>query len=206
MLPVFRPLTDRAVLTVWSGLCTSAVGEDLFRVASVWLAVEVAGNMAGLGTRVQCGAMLIARPFRGGAVDPWRPGPAMVGFRLGGAAFCLLPVVGFYISGLSIPLLIIASVGLASLRMAFSPALQSTIPTLVRDRGGQQAINGLFDATYRIARLVGPMVAALLHLFMPVIHFLTAPALGFIVPGPAFHPPPHRSIGAPPVPVPVLPA
>ncbi len=49
MLPVFQPLKDRAVLTVWSGLCTSAVGEDLFRVASVWLAVEVAGNMAGLG-------------------------------------------------------------------------------------------------------------------------------------------------------------
>ena len=69
--------------------------------------------------------------------------------------------------------------------MVFSPALQSTIPTLVRDRDSQQAINGLFDATYRIARLVGPMVAALLHLFMPVIHFLTATALGFLVSGAA---------------------
>ena len=48
-----------------------------------------------------------------------------------------------------------------------------------------QAINGLFDATYRLARLVGPMVAALLHLFMPVIHFLTATALGFLVSGAA---------------------
>ena len=69
--------------------------------------------------------------------------------------------------------------------MVFSPALQSTIPTLVRDRDAQQAINGLFDATYRIARLVGPMVAALLHLFLPVIHFLTATALGFLVSGAA---------------------
>ena len=50
MLPVFRPLKDRGVLTVWSGLCASSVGEDLFRVASVWLAVEVAGNMVGLVT------------------------------------------------------------------------------------------------------------------------------------------------------------
>ena len=96
-------------------------------------------------------------------------------------------MVGYYISGLSITLLIIASVGLASLRMVFSPALQSTVPTLVRDRDSQQAINGLFDATYRIARLVGPMVAALLHLFMPVIHFLTATALGFLVSGAAIH-------------------
>jgi MFS family permease len=185
MLPVFQPLKDRAVLTVWSGLCTSTVGEDLFRVASVWLAVEVAGNMAGLVTGVQYVAMLLAGLFGGVLFDRWRPVQAMLVSRWWSAAFCLLPVVGFYISGLSITLLIIASVGLASLRMAFSPALQSTIPTLVRDRDGQQAINGLFDATYRIARLVGPMVAALLHLFMPVIHFLTATAIGFLVSGAA---------------------
>src|ERR1700754_3139874 len=183
MLPVFRPLADRAVLTVWSGLCTSTIGEDLFRVASVWLAVEIAGNMVGLVTGVQYVAMLVAGLFGGGLFDRWRPVQAMLVSRWWSAAFCMLPVVGYYISGLSITLLIISSVGLASLRMAFSPALQSTVPPLVRDRDSQQAINGLFDATYRIARLVGPMVAALLHLFMPVIHFLTATAIGFLVSG-----------------------
>ena len=142
------------MLTVWSGLCTSTIGEDLFRVASVWLAVEVAGNMAGLVTGVQYVAMLVAGLFGGVLFDRWRPDRAMIGSRAWSAAFAVLPVVGFYFSGLSITLLIISSVGLASLRMVFSPALQSTIPTLVRDRGAQQAINGLFDATYRIARLV----------------------------------------------------
>ena len=195
MLPVFRPLADRAVLTVWSGLCTSTIGEDLFRVASVWLAVEVAGNMAGLVTGAQYVAMLVAGLFGAVVFDRWRPDRAMIGSRAWSAAFALLPVVGFYFSGLSITLLIISSVGLASLRMVFSPALQSTIPTLVRDRGAQQAINGLFDATYRIARLVGPMVAALLHLFMPVIHFLTVTALGFIVSGLALHAARDRLIG-----------
>ncbi|HEY4169395.1 MAG TPA: MFS transporter [Reyranella sp.] len=185
MLPVFQPLKDRAVLTVWSGLCTSTVGEDLFRVASVWLAVEVAGNMAGLVTGVQYVAMLLAGLFGGVLFDRWRPVQAMLVSRWWSAAFCLLPVIGFYFVGISITLLIVSSVGLSSLRMVFSPALQSTIPTLVRDRDGQQAINGLFDATYRIARLVGPMVAALLHLFMPVIHFLTATAIGFLVSGAA---------------------
>jgi len=185
VLPVFRPLKDRAVLTVWSGLCTSTIGEDLFRVAIVWLAVEVAGNMVGLVTGVQYVAMLVAGLFGGVLFDRWPPVRAMLVSRWWSAAFCLLPVVGYYISGLSITLLIISSVGLASLRMVFSPALQSTIPTLVPERDAQQAINGLFDATYRIARLVGPMVAALLHLFMPVIHFLTATAFGFLVSGAA---------------------
>jgi MFS transporter, DHA3 family, macrolide efflux protein len=105
-------------------------------------------------------------------------------------------VVGYYFWGISITLLIVSSVGLASLRMVFSPALQSTIPTLVPDRSDQQAINGLFDATYRIARLLGPMVAALLHLFLPVIHFLTATALGFIVSGWALRAARHRLVGA----------
>ena len=187
MLPVFQPLKDRAVLTVWSGLCTSTVGEDLFRVASVWLAVEVAGNMAGLVTGVQYVAMLLAGLFGGVLFDRWRPVQAMLVTRWWSAAFCLLPVVGYYVSGLSITLLILSSVGLAALRMVFSPALQSTIPTLVPNRDEQQAINGLFDATYRIARLVGPMVAALLHLFLPVIHFLTATAIGFLVSGYALY-------------------
>src|SRR5260370_1522607 len=124
--------------------------------------------------------MVVAGVFGGVLFERWRPARGMSGSRAGSAAFALLPVVGFYLSGLSITLLIISSVGLASLRMVFSPALQSTIPTLVRDRGAQQAINGLFDATYRIARLLGPLVAALLHIFLPVIHFLTAPALGFL--------------------------
>src|ERR1700733_13539769 len=174
--PVFRPLSDRAVLTVWSGLCTSTIGEDLFRVASVWLAVEAAGNMVGLVTGVQYVAMLVAGLFGGVIFDRWRADKAMIGSRAWRGAFAFLPGAGYYVFGVSITLLIISSVGLACLRMVFSPALQSTIPVLVPDRNEQQAINGLFDATYRIARLVGPMVAALLHIFLPVIHFLTATA------------------------------
>ena len=196
MLPIFRPLADRAVLTVWSGLCTSAVGEDLFRVASVWLAVEVAGNMVGLITGVQYVAMLVAGLFGGVVFDRFRPDHVMISTRTMSAALALLPVIGFYISGLSITLLIVSSVGLAALRMAFTPALQTTIPVLVRDQDARQAINGLFDATYRIARLVGPMVAALLHLFLPVIHFLTATALGFLVSGATLRSARQRLVGS----------
>ena len=192
--PTFRPLADRAVMTVWSGLCTSTIGEDLFRVASVWLAVEAAGNMVGLVTGVQYVAMLIAGLFGGVIFDRWRADRAMIGSRAWSVAFSLLPVVGFYFFGISITLLIVSSVGLACLRMVFSPALQSAIPTLVPNRDEQQAINGLFDATYRIARLIGPMVAALLHLFIPVIHFLTATALGFAVSGLSLHAARHRLV------------
>ena len=102
--PTFRPLKDRAVLTVWSGLCTSTIGEDLFRVASVWLAVEAAGNMVGLVTGVQYVAMLVAGLFGGVLFDRWRADKAMIGSRIWSVAFSLLPVVGYYFFGISITL------------------------------------------------------------------------------------------------------
>src|SRR4051794_30045155 len=165
--PVFRPLADRAVLTVWSGLCTSTIGEDLFRVASVWLAVEVAGNMVGLVAGVQYIAMLVAGLVRAvlfdhmppaqamlgsrvwsglfGAVlfGRWRRVPGMLGSRVWSAVFCRWAVAGFSVLGLSVTFLVSSWVGLAALRMVFSPVLQATLPALVRNRDAQQAINGL---------------------------------------------------------------
>ena len=44
-----------------------------------------------------------------------------------------------------------------------------------------QAINGLFDATWRLARLIGPMMAAVLNTLLPVIHFLSITAVGFLL-------------------------
>jgi CubicO group peptidase (beta-lactamase class C family) len=133
VLPVFRPLKDRAVLTVWSGLCTSTTSGDPVPVASVLARRRGRRQHGGAGDGVQYVAMLVAgcsaaccstaggRCRRCWSSRWWRP------------AFCLLPVVGYYVSGLSITLLIVASIGLASLRMMFSPAMQTTIPTLVPD-------------------------------------------------------------------------
>src|SRR4051812_375366 len=180
MLPVFRPLRDRGVLTVWSGLCASTIGEDLLRVAAVWLAVEAAGNMAGLITAAQYAMMLVVGLAGGVLLDGWRADKAMVWAKLWSALFAVLPVIGYYFFGLSITLLVLSSVGVAGMRMVFSPALQSALPVLVHEHGAMQSINGLFDATYRLARLIGPIVAAFLNLFIPVLHFLTATAIGFL--------------------------
>ena len=61
MIPVFRPLKDRAVAIVWSGLAASTIGEDLFRVAVVWIAADQIGNAAGYVNAAQYGAMQIGR-------------------------------------------------------------------------------------------------------------------------------------------------
>ncbi len=183
MLPIFRPLKDRAVTTMWSGLAASTIGEDVFRVAVVWLAVEAAGNLAALVNAAQYGAMFAVGLLGSSIIDRWRPERAMIGAKLASAVLAILPVLGYYVWGVSIPLLVLSVMGLAGLRMVFTPAMQSTIPTLVRDRSLLQAVNGLFDATWRIARLVGPMIAAVLELIVPVIHFLSVTAIGFLLSG-----------------------
>jgi DHA3 family macrolide efflux protein-like MFS transporter len=183
MIPVLRPLKDPAVATVWSGLAASTIGEDLFRVAVVWIAAEQIGNAAGYVNAAQYGAMLVVGLLGASLFDRWRADRAMMHSKYASAVLALLPVAGFYVWGVSIPLLVISVMGIAALRMVFTPALQSAVPVLVKDRESLQAINGLFDATWRLARLIGPTLAAVLNTLLPVIHFLSVTALGFVLSG-----------------------
>lgn len=183
MIPVLRPLKDPAVATVWSGLAASTIGEDLFRVAVVWIAAEQIGNAAGYVNAAQYAAMLVVGLLGASVFDRWRADRAMIWSKYASAVLALLPVAGFYVWGISIPLLVISVMGLAGLRMVFTPALQSAVPVLVRDREALHAINGLFDATWRLARLIGPMLAAALNTLLPVIHFLSVTAVGFVLSG-----------------------
>jgi DHA3 family macrolide efflux protein-like MFS transporter len=183
MIPVLRPLKDPAVATVWSGLAASTIGEDLFRVAVVWIAAEQIGNAAGYVNAAQYGAMLVVGLLGASLFDRWRADRAMIHSKYASAVLALLPVAGFYVWGVSIPLLVISVMGIAALRMVFTPALQSAVPVLVKDRESLQAINGLFDATWRLARLIGPTLAAVLNTLLPVIHFLSVTALGFVLSG-----------------------
>ena len=183
MLPVFRPLKDPAVATVWSGLAASTIGEDLFRVAVVWIVAEQIGNAAGYVNATQYAAMLVVGLLGASAFDRWRADRAMIGAKYASAVLALLPVAGFYIWGVSIPLLIVSVMGLAAMRMVFTPALQSAVPVLVTDRDAMHSINGLFDATWRLARLIGPALAAALNTVLPVIHFLSITAVGFVLSG-----------------------
>ncbi|MFZ5782144.1 MAG: MFS transporter [Pseudomonadota bacterium] len=183
MIPVLRPLRDPAVATIWSGLAASTIGEDLFRVAVVWIAAEQIGNAAGYVNAAQYGAMLAVGLLGASWFDRWRADRAMMGSKYASALLAVLPVAGSYAWGVSIPLLVIAVMGIAGLRMIFTPALQSAVPMLVKDSAGLQAINGLFDATWRLARLIGPTLAAVLNTLLPVIHFLSVTALGFALSG-----------------------
>src|SRR5258708_19734788 len=78
MIPVLRPLKDPAVATVWCGLAASTIGEDLFRVAVVWIAAGQIGNAAGYVNAAQYGAMLVVGLLGASLFDRCRPHPALI--------------------------------------------------------------------------------------------------------------------------------
>jgi len=107
----------------------------------------------------------------------------MVFVNLVRAAMLLVPVALSIGGLLTFPALMIASVAVSSLRGVYDPALQSCVPRLAPSPDHIQAVNGLFDSTHRLARLVGPFIGGMLSLILPVIHFLTVAAGGFALGG-----------------------
>ncbi len=180
MIPLLRPLRQRPVALLWSGLALSAIGDQAYAVAFAWIAVEAFGAAAGWLVALGPLALLLALVVGGQQADRWAPLRAMIGADLLRAAVLLGAVAAWSATGApSAPALIAAVVALAAGRAVFDPALRSVIPRLVDDPRSLPAANALLDATERIARLVGPALVGALAVVLPIRHMLTFDAATF---------------------------
>lgn len=68
-----------------------------------------------------------------------------------------------------------------SLGALFDPALQASLPALAGNEQILQATNGLMDITRRLARALGPSLAGVLIIFLPLAHFFTLDAVSFAI-------------------------
>jgi MFS family permease len=178
---LLRPLAVPRVRLLWAALTLSAMGDQLYGVALVWVAVGALGPAAGYLTALQAGCGLIAALFIGRWADRWQQRRAMAGADIL-RALVLLGLVAWWLArgtppptGLALAILVLAA-GDA----VFRPALQATLPTLLPNRGLLPAANALFDTTDRSARLIGPGIVGVLAGLIPVVHFFTLDALSFI--------------------------
>ena len=174
------PLRDGRVARLWSALALSAIGDQLYTVAMGWVAVGVFGAAAGYLSAVRAAIILLAAFFGGSLMDRWNRQASMVGADLARAAALLLLVLAWAIMGaptgttLALTVLVLA-IG----DSVFGPALQTVLP-LLAPRDILPATNGLFDATARVARLLGPGLVAALGASLAPIHFFTLDALSFL--------------------------
>ena len=148
-------------------------------MAMIWLAIDMVGAAASFLLFGQLIAAFVVSILAGAVADRFAPRATMVFCNLLRAGLILIPVALSLGGALTFPLLMTIGIAIASLRGVYDPALQSSVPRLAPTRDHIQAVNGLFDSTHRLARLIGPSIGGLLSLMLPVIHFLTAAAGAF---------------------------
>ena len=179
---LLRPLAVRRVSLLWGGLTLSAVGDQFYAVALVWVAVRAFGPAAGYLAALQAACGLAASLLVGRWADHWEQGRALFGADIARAAVLLL-LVGWWLAAGAPPTagLALAIVVLALGEAVFDPALAATLPVLLPHPRLLPAANALFDTTDRSARLVGPGLVALLAATVPMVHFFTLDAASFLL-------------------------
>ena len=164
---------------LWGGQMLSAIGDQCFGVAIIWITTRLLGSTAGvvsaLGSLV---ALLLSLPS-GTLVDRWPRRETMIYTDLVRAFLAGALALLAASNTLQIWQLILLSLGLEALGTLFDPALIASLPLLTSDGKQLYAANTLMDGTQRMARVLGPGLTGLLLLLFPLTHFFTLDAISF---------------------------
>lgn len=176
---MLRVLRRPQLALLWSSQVLSAMGDYLYTIAVLWMAVRVGGSQAGLVAAAEWGAALAFGLLGGVYADRWNRRTVMIWTDvLRGVVVLALPVLAHF-QALHIWQFVIVAILLGSVGTLFDPALQASLPALVGETDTLRAANGLMDLTRRLARAIGPSTAGLLILFLPLEQFFTLDAISF---------------------------
>ncbi|WP_293853981.1 MFS transporter [uncultured Alsobacter sp.] len=182
-----RPLADRRIASLWSAQLLAATGAEFYMVAVIWTASSLIGRDAGFVSAMQAGALLAGSIFGGIVTDRWPHRSTMIGVNIARALLLLVLSGADLVGPIGLPMLIVTAVLVALATAVYDPALQATLPVLVADGERRHGVNGLFDATRRIARILGPGLVALVGSFVPTGQFFTITAVAFLLSAWAVH-------------------
>jgi MFS family permease len=172
---------------LWLGQFVSTAGDWLYLMAAAWLTYTITGSPAAMSA-VAIAAVVpsLVVGFVGGTLlDRWPLLRTLVLLDLvRGGLVALLPAL-YYLDLLSPWVLAVFGLVLGALYSLFWPALQATLPGLVRGPDELRAINGLVDFTNRLGRVAGPGLTALTA-FIPLVHFFSLDAATFLFSAGAF--------------------
>ncbi|MBX6342725.1 MAG: MFS transporter, partial [Thermomicrobiaceae bacterium] len=153
----------------------------LYQIAVMWVAVQAVGSEAGLVAAAGAAASLACGLLGGVYADRWDRRRTMIAADLiRAAAVGALPLLA-RAGRLDLAALVAVSIVVGALTSLFTPALQASLPTLAGDARTLQAVNGLMDATRRLARAIGPSLTGALLALMPLPDLFTLDAVSFVV-------------------------
>jgi MFS family permease len=176
VIPVFR---QRHLVLLWLSQLLSAVGDQLYEIAVVWLAVRLVASAAGFVLSAGALSRMLLGVFGGVFADRWDRRKTMLIVDLLRCGVVLTLPIATLLGRISVWHLATAATVLGGLSALFDPALQASLPTVVQDTPTLHAMNSLMDGTRRLARIFGPGLAGVLVALMPLQQLFTVDALTF---------------------------
>lgn len=178
---MFRVLRQPHLFFLWISQVLSTLGDSLYQIALILIAVKIAGSGAGLVGAAESGTYFVFGLLGGVYADRWNRRWTMVGVDLLRAVTVMLLAILALTHLLQLYHLIIISVLVGSLGSFFDPALQASLPALAPEAKTLQSTNALMDLTRRIARVLGPFLAGILAGVLPLPHFFTLDSVSFVI-------------------------
>lgn len=177
----FAPLKHRPIFLLWIGQTLSAIGDQCFTMAVLWIAAQRAGADVGLIGAAQYGAALFSGTFAGVYADRWNRRRTMITVDIIRAALVMmLPLLAFA-DALPLWPLVVVGAALQGLGPFFDASLSASLPALVPQPSLLTATNGMMNTTRRIARLAGPLLVAWLASVMPIENLFTLDAVSYAI-------------------------
>lgn len=169
---ILKPLTVRPIAMLVSGQLFAAVAAELYRVALIWIAVDLSGAAGGYIVAAHSAVILFVTLVGGIWADQWNARRTMVVANFLRACIVLLLPLSALSDG-TIPVWLFWAVALAvaALTAFMDPALQTCLPRLVPSLAMLPATNGLIDGARRLARVLGPGLVGALAAFVPMTQF-----------------------------------
>jgi DHA3 family macrolide efflux protein-like MFS transporter len=178
-LSVTHVFRQRHLVLLWFSQLLSAIGDHLYEIAVVWLAVQLVASEAGFVLSAGALSRLVLGVLGGVYADRWDRRKTMLTVDLMRCGVVLTLPIASLLGPISVWHLAAATTALGGLSALFDPALQASLPTVVENTHTLQAMNGLMDATRRLARIFGPGLAGVLVALMPIPQLFTVDALTF---------------------------
>jgi MFS family permease len=178
---ILSPLRHRPIALLWSGQVLSSIGDEIYRVAVIWLSVTLIGKDAGFLASVMAACILVFGLFGGSLVEGRDHRKVMIAVDLLRAVVVLIPPAVHFFTPLTPAVLVVTAILLSSLTAFFEPALKASLPGLATTPALLSATNALLESNFRIARLVGAGTVGVLQSLIPMIHFFTVDSVTFLV-------------------------
>jgi MFS transporter, DHA3 family, macrolide efflux protein len=178
---IFGVLRRFHIFLLWTSQVLSTIGDSLYQIAIILIAVKMVGSEAGFVGAVESATFFAFGLFGGAYADRWNRRWTMMSVDILRAITVLLLATLALTSLLQFYQLIIISILVGSLGAFFDPALKASLPALAQDEKALQSTNALMDLTRRLARIAGPFLAGILIGFLPLPHFFTLDGISFII-------------------------